>query len=174
MRPPGTGSGSIPYAIKARAALHLPTAIQEGMSAEQFAELAGIGIDHARSELRTINQELRARIGAQNQSTLSKMQDAAQSARASALENFARVNGVLAKQIAALEKKKNPPVRDVVAITRAITVAWNGLKDATGLKFAEHRAGARLKADDKTPAALVPDVHVEFLDADSDTGAGAD
>lgn len=164
LRPPGTGCGKIPYAVKARAALHLPQAIQEGMTAEQFASLAGIGIDHARTELREVNQSLRDRIGSQNQTTLSQMQDAAHDARRAALANFSRVNSIIGKRLVSLEKQASPSVKELVALTRAMTVAWNGLKDATGLRFAEARAGARLKTDDKTPPALVPDVHVEFLD----------
>jgi hypothetical protein len=95
-----------------------------------------------------------------------------------ALENFARVNAIIGKRLTALEKQPAPEATELAALARAVAVAWNGAKDATGLGFAEARASAKLREDSSTKAALVPDVHVQFLDADpaSDEGPedGAD
>jgi len=106
------------------------------------------------------------------------MQTAAQNARVAALENFSRVNAIIGKRLDALERQTAPEAGELAALARAIATAWNGAKDATGLGFAEARASAKLREDSSTKAALVPDVHVEFIEAgpasDDEPEDGAD
>jgi len=106
------------------------------------------------------------------------MQTAAQTARAAALDNFARVNRIITRRLEVLEKQPAPEATELAALARAVAVAWNGAKDATGLGFAEARASAKLREDSSTKAALVPDVHVEFIEAgpasDDEPEDGAD
>ncbi|MES2470592.1 MAG: hypothetical protein V4675_25080 [Verrucomicrobiota bacterium] len=63
-----------------------------------------------------------------------------------------------------LERLTVVDAQELGTLARAIATAWDGMKDATGLGFAEARARAKLTKDDNAAAALVPDVHVEFLD----------
>lgn len=94
------------------------------------------------------------------------MQTAAQNARERALNGFAKAMDLIDTRLDAMKTLKSPDAQEIATLTRAITIAWTGMKDVTGLGFAEARAAARLKEDSTTKPALVPDVHVEFMEAE--------
>ena len=165
MRPPeGNRSGRITNADKLRALQYLPMVIEQGLSEEEYAKLAGIGVTHARTRIREATADLRSRLGERQATSLQAMQQAAQSARGAALANFSRINGIIARRLDVLERLTVVDAQELGTLARAIATAWDGMKDATGLGFAEARARAKLTKDDNAAAALVPDVHVEFLD----------
>lgn len=179
IRPPGgTRTGRQPITNKARGLKYLDQAIEQGLTASEFAALAGIGVTHARELIHETQAAFRSSLVERSKSSLETMQQAAQTARADALACFAKATGLIGRRLDAMGQQSAPDAQEIATLTRAIAMAWAGMKDATGLGFAEARASAKLREDSSTKAALVPDVHVQFLDADpaSDEGPedGAD
>ena len=126
IRPPGgKRTGRQPITNKARGLKYLPDAIEQGLTAPEFAALAGIGVTHARDLIHDAQEAFRSQLVERSKTSLQEMQQAAQTARRAALSNFTRINAIIGRRLDALERLPAPDAHELGTLARAITSAWD-------------------------------------------------